>query len=35
MRLEPGHPVVTHPRMTLRPKHGIRMNMEDRGKGKG
>ncbi|MCA1566688.1 MAG: cytochrome P450 [Acidobacteria bacterium] len=30
MRLVPGHPVVPLPRMTLRPKHGIRMTMEDR-----
>ncbi|HEV7903981.1 MAG TPA: cytochrome P450 [Pyrinomonadaceae bacterium] len=35
MRLVPEHPVVPHPRMTLRAKHGIRMKMEDRGKGKG
>lgn len=35
MRLVPAHPVVPHPRMTLRAKHGIRMKMEDRGKGKG
>jgi cytochrome P450 len=34
MRLVPDHPVVPHPRMTLRAKHGIRMEMEDRGKGK-
>jgi cytochrome P450 len=32
MRLVPGHPVVEHPRMTLRPKHGIRMKLEDRSK---
>jgi cytochrome P450 len=31
MRLVPDHAVVTHPRMTLRAKHGIRMKMEDRG----
>lgn len=30
MRLVPDHPVVPHPRMTLRAKHGIRMKMEDR-----
>jgi cytochrome P450 len=30
MRLVPGHPVVEHPRMTLRPKHGVRMKLEDR-----
>ncbi|HEY0097642.1 MAG TPA: cytochrome P450 [Pyrinomonadaceae bacterium] len=35
MRLVPGHAVVPHPRMTLRAKHGIRMRMEDRAKGKG
>ncbi|HZH91405.1 MAG TPA: cytochrome P450 [Pyrinomonadaceae bacterium] len=35
MRLAPGHPVVEHPRITLRPKHGIRMKLEDRAKGKG
>jgi cytochrome P450 len=32
MRLVPGHPVVEHPRMTLRPKQGIKMKMEDRGR---
>jgi cytochrome P450 len=35
MRLVPGHPVATHPRMTLRAKHGMRMALEDRVKGKG
>jgi cytochrome P450 len=30
MRLVHGHAVVEHPRMTLRPKHGIRMTLEDR-----
>ena len=33
MRLVPDHPVVPHPRMTLRAKHGIRMTIEDRGEG--
>jgi cytochrome P450 len=32
MRPIPDHPVVPHPRMTLRAKHGIRMKIEDRGK---
>lgn len=35
MRLVPGHAVVTHPRITLRAKHGIRMALEDRWKEKG
>ncbi|HLL72297.1 MAG TPA: cytochrome P450 [Pyrinomonadaceae bacterium] len=35
MRLVPGHAVVPHPRITLRPKHGIRMTLEERVKGKG
>ncbi|HEX8635792.1 MAG TPA: cytochrome P450 [Pyrinomonadaceae bacterium] len=35
MRLVPGHAVVAHPRITLRPKHGIRMKLEDRLKGQG
>ena len=35
MRLVPGHPVVTHPRMTLRAKHGMRMTLEERGQEKG
>jgi cytochrome P450 len=35
MRLVPDHPVVTHPRMTLRAKHGIRMTMEERGEKRG
>lgn len=30
MRLVPGHPVVPEPLITLRPKHGMRMNMERR-----
>lgn len=30
MRLVPGHPVVLHPLVTLRPKHGIRMTLEQR-----
>jgi cytochrome P450 len=33
MRLVPDHPVVEHPRITLRPKHGIRMTLEERRKG--
>ena len=33
MRLVPGHAVVEHPRLTLRPKHGILMTMEERRKG--
>jgi cytochrome P450 len=32
MRLVPEHPVITHPRMTLRAKHGIKMALEDRGR---
>jgi cytochrome P450 len=32
MRLVPGHTVKEHPRITLRPKHGIRMTMEERGR---
>jgi cytochrome P450 len=28
--LEPGHPVETHARITLRPKHGMRMIAEKR-----
>jgi cytochrome P450 len=35
MRLVPGQEVVPLPRMTLRPKHGLRMLLEERGKGKG
>jgi len=35
MRLVSGHAVVPHPRITLRPKHGIRMTLEERAKGKG
>ena len=35
MRLVPGHAVVEHPRITLRPKHGVRVRMEERGSGKG
>src|SRR5262249_23536544 len=27
-RLVPGHPVVTRPRVTLRPKYGIQMTLE-------
>jgi cytochrome P450 len=30
MRLVPDHPVVEHPRMTLRPKHGVHMKLEGR-----
>jgi cytochrome P450 len=30
MRLVAGHPVVEHPRITLRPKHGIRVTLERR-----
>ena len=30
MRLLPNHPVVEHPRLTLRPKHGIRVTLEQR-----
>jgi cytochrome P450 len=30
LRLEPGHPVETHARITLRPKHGMRMIPEKR-----
>ncbi|HEY9286082.1 MAG TPA: cytochrome P450 [Pyrinomonadaceae bacterium] len=30
MRLVPDHPVVEHPRITLRPKHGIRVRLERR-----
>ncbi|MCA1556526.1 MAG: cytochrome P450, partial [Acidobacteria bacterium] len=33
MRLVPGHAVVEHPRITLRPKHGILMTLEERQKG--
>jgi cytochrome P450 len=33
MRLVPDHPVVEHPRITLRPKHGIRMTLEERRRG--
>jgi cytochrome P450 len=33
LRLITDHAVVTHPRMTLRAKHGIRMTLEDRRKG--
>ncbi|HJR08693.1 MAG TPA: cytochrome P450 [Pyrinomonadaceae bacterium] len=35
MRLVADQAIVPHPRITLRPKHGIRMTLEDRGKGKG
>ncbi len=31
MRLVPGHPVEPQPRITLRPKHGLRMTLERRG----
>jgi len=30
LRLEPGHRVETHARITLRPKHGMRMLAEKR-----
>jgi cytochrome P450 len=30
LRLERGHPVATHARITLRPKHGMRMTAEPR-----
>ncbi|MCA1616746.1 MAG: cytochrome P450, partial [Acidobacteria bacterium] len=30
MRLVPAHPVVEHPRITLRPKHGIRVTLGKR-----
>ncbi|MGH9943968.1 MAG: cytochrome P450 [Pyrinomonadaceae bacterium] len=30
MRLVPIHPVIPHPRITLRPKHGIRVRLESR-----
>ncbi len=30
MRLVPSHPVVPHPRLTLRPKHGIHLRLDDR-----
>jgi cytochrome P450 len=30
MRLDPAHPVVEHPRITLRPKHGVRVTLEKR-----
>jgi hypothetical protein len=30
MRLVPGHPVVPHPSITLRSKHGLRMTLERR-----
>jgi cytochrome P450 len=30
LRLEPGHHVETHARITLRPKHGMRMIAEKR-----
>jgi cytochrome P450 len=33
MRLVPTHPVVEHPRITLRPKHGIRVTLERRSGG--
>lgn len=33
MRLIPNHGVVAHPRITLRPKHGIMMRLEERPKG--
>ncbi|HEX8456436.1 MAG TPA: cytochrome P450 [Pyrinomonadaceae bacterium] len=35
VRLVPAHTVAAHPRITLRPKHGIRVILESRGKGKG
>ncbi len=35
MRLVPGQTITGHPRITLRPKHGIRMQMEKRGREKG
>jgi cytochrome P450 len=28
LTLEPGHPVVLHPAITLRPKHGLRMHLQ-------
>jgi cytochrome P450 len=31
LRLVPGHPVVPQPLITLRPKHGIRMSLHQRG----
>jgi hypothetical protein len=31
MSLVANHPVVEHPRITLRPKHGIRVTLERRG----
>jgi cytochrome P450 len=30
LRLVPGHPVELYPRITLRPKHGMRMTIEER-----
>jgi cytochrome P450 len=33
LRLEPGHPVETHARITLRTKHGMRMTAEPRDSG--
>ena len=30
MRLVPDHPVVEHPRITLRPRYGIRVKLEER-----
>ena len=35
MRLVPDHPVEMHPRITLRPKHGIQMTLERRQKAEG
>jgi cytochrome P450 len=34
MRLVPGHPVEPQPRLTLRPKYGMRMVLKDRGEPK-
>ncbi len=30
MRLVPGHPIETQPRITLRPKYGLKMKLESR-----
>jgi len=30
LRLAPGHPVEMQPLITLRPKHGMKMNLERR-----
>src|SRR4029077_7473836 len=30
LRLAPGHPVVPSPSITLRPKHGMKMTLEER-----